>query len=363
MMSSLRFIRTINPIGFHHHQQLFQKRVVLVTGRCGTDLKSGNISMSAAAIGTTITERRMSTKPHQEQLQPIGPSICRHRCRESQSVIRTTLPLSSSSFILPVLTSLTLNRPVSSSSAAASAAGPTRCLVSTSSYFPSMVQLPTFRFFSDGGKSTTTTAATSRNVLSDESTNNDGTRGTATMTFVGTTVDDNDDDGSSTTKQQQGHHQQPPLEHGDPSLYKVPIIVRMPDMSTSDDTHNSIAEWYKQPGDVVRFNDVICDITTPDFTFGMVIEDEEDGIMGIIHVQEGMNVPDNTPICTIFHFGTPEPSIEDEEMEDSDTEDLDDEEKVVALESVVDDDDDDDDDDDEDEYNNVDKNTTTTDKK
>eukprot|EP00980_Cylindrotheca_fusiformis_P031265 scaffold26097_cov108-Cylindrotheca_fusiformis.AAC.1 len=73
----------------------------------------------------------------------------------------------------------------------------------------------------------------------------------------------------------------------------------MPDMGEGND--NLIEKWYKQPGDVIKKNDILCDISTPDFTFGMVTEDEFDAIMGEIHVQEGERADDEAPICTIYH--------------------------------------------------------------
>jgi hypothetical protein len=120
--------------------------------------------------------------------------------------------------------------------------------------------------------------------------------GTATITF--TEQDDiNNNDDDDTNKH--------PIESlqggGDPSQYTVPIVIQMPDMSDEDDIHNTIEKWYKQPGDVIKRNDILCDIATPDFTFGMVTEDEEDAVMGEIHVPEGTMVPDHTPICTIYH--------------------------------------------------------------
>jgi pyruvate/2-oxoglutarate dehydrogenase complex dihydrolipoamide acyltransferase (E2) component len=89
----------------------------------------------------------------------------------------------------------------------------------------------------------------------------------------------------------------------------------MPDMSLGGDddnhgpmgaNHNMVEEWFKRPGDIIRKNDVLCDITTPDFTFGMVTDDDEMAIMGDIHVPAGVHVPDHTPICTVYHYGTPE---------------------------------------------------------
>jgi hypothetical protein len=89
---------------------------------------------------------------------------------------------------------------------------------------------------------------------------------------------------------------------GDPSDYTVPVVVKMPDVLDSDEEHNTIEKWYKEPGDVIKRNDLLCDIATPAFTFGMVTEDEEDAIMGEIHVAEGGMAPDDAPICTIYHL-------------------------------------------------------------
>ncbi|KAG7358013.1 dienelactone hydrolase family protein [Nitzschia inconspicua] len=98
------------------------------------------------------------------------------------------------------------------------------------------------------------------------------------------------------------HHPVTSLKGGDPAAYTVPIVIKMPDMSEEDDKNNVLEKWYKQPGDVIKRNDVLCDITTPDFTFGMVTEDEDDAVMGEIHVDEGETAADNTPICTIYHL-------------------------------------------------------------
>jgi hypothetical protein len=91
--------------------------------------------------------------------------------------------------------------------------------------------------------------------------------------------------------------------NGDPETFTVEVVVNMPDMGEGN--NNLIEKWYKQPGDVIKENDILCDITTPDFTFGMVTEDEFDAIMGEIHVAEGEVADDNAPICTIYHQEAP----------------------------------------------------------
>lgn len=126
----------------------------------------------------------------------------------------------------------------------------------------------------------------------------DQPHGTATVSFV----EFDDDHPANYQDDAAPKHPIDSLKGGDPSAYTQPVVIRMPDMSEDDDIHNTVEKWYKQPGDVIKRNDVLCDITTPDFTFGMVTEDEEDSIMGEIHVEEGRSVPDHTPICTVYHL-------------------------------------------------------------
>jgi Biotin-requiring enzyme len=105
---------------------------------------------------------------------------------------------------------------------------------------------------------------------------------------------------------------EPPKEHQDESTppesrpdsetvtkFTVPVEIRMPDMSAGH--QNTVETWFKQPGDVIKYNDVLCDIATQDFTFGLSMDDDHDAIMGEIHVEAGTKVPDGTPICTVYH--------------------------------------------------------------
>ena len=90
------------------------------------------------------------------------------------------------------------------------------------------------------------------------------------------------------------------------SLFTVPIVIEMPKIDDDDESSSSavpffVETWHKRPGDRLDRDDVLCDISTPDFVFGMQIDDEQAGIMGEIHVQQGVGVPCHTPICTIYH--------------------------------------------------------------
>jgi len=63
-----------------------------------------------------------------------------------------------------------------------------------------------------------------------------------------------------------------------------------------------IVRWYKKRGDLVAFNDLLCDVETEDYTFGMVNEDKVDAIMGEITVAENSDVVgDGDILCTLFH--------------------------------------------------------------
>lgn len=66
-----------------------------------------------------------------------------------------------------------------------------------------------------------------------------------------------------------------------------------------------VLEWYKKEGDLILKDDVLCDIETKDFSFGMVTDDECDAIMGEIIVEAGSEpVEEGAVICTVLH---PEP--------------------------------------------------------
>lgn len=85
----------------------------------------------------------------------------------------------------------------------------------------------------------------------------------------------------------------------DTSKYTHEIKVEMPDVG--DLSGGTIETWYKKPGDIIRRDEVICDIRTEAFTFGMMTDDDFDSVMGEILVEEesGMVEP-GTVICTTF---------------------------------------------------------------
>jgi biotin carboxyl carrier protein len=81
--------------------------------------------------------------------------------------------------------------------------------------------------------------------------------------------------------------------------YNIEIKVEMPDLGESK---GMILRWYKKEGDIIHHDETICDIETEMFTFGMDVEDENEGIMKEILVKEGGDyVKPGTPICTILH--------------------------------------------------------------
>ncbi len=85
----------------------------------------------------------------------------------------------------------------------------------------------------------------------------------------------------------------------DKSLFTEEIKIKMPDMGEGE---GKILEWYKEEGDVVKRGDVLCDIETADFTFGMETDDEQLGIMGSILVPAPSEmIPDGKTICIVLH--------------------------------------------------------------
>jgi pyruvate/2-oxoglutarate dehydrogenase complex dihydrolipoamide acyltransferase (E2) component len=93
--------------------------------------------------------------------------------------------------------------------------------------------------------------------------------------------------------------QHPDDESIDRSRFTTAVEVKMPDMGSPS---NKILRWHKAEGDVVRTDDVLCDIETPDFVFGMECEDDGLQIMGSILVEAPSGaVPVNQVICTLLH--------------------------------------------------------------
>jgi len=101
----------------------------------------------------------------------------------------------------------------------------------------------------------------------------------------------------------------------DASLFTVEVEVKMPVMG---EVEGKVLKWYKEEGDVLQREEILCDIEMPDFTFGMEIDDEEIGIVGKIFVEEGSDyVKENEVICTILHM----PPLEKEAKKERSKED------------------------------------------
>mmetsp|Transcript_17558 Transcript_17558/g.31723 ORF Transcript_17558/g.31723 Transcript_17558/m.31723 type:complete len:195 (+) Transcript_17558:43-627(+) len=100
-------------------------------------------------------------------------------------------------------------------------------------------------------------------------------------------------------------------KHLDKSEFTQEVKITMPDMGEST---AKVVKWYKNEGDLVQRNDVLCDIETEDFTFGLTIDDEEDGIMGTIVVpaDSETNVDDGDLLCIVLHRGDPDETKQDE---------------------------------------------------
>jgi hypothetical protein len=136
----------------------------------------------------------------------------------------------------------------------------------------------------------------------------------------------------------------------DRSKYTDPIPIPMPDLGTSHgnspDRYSLVKEWFFQKGDIIQHEDVLCDIQTPDFTFGMETDDEGITIMGDILVPAGQPVPDGTVLCYTLHESKgnnndhqknppSEPTTrEQDEDEDDDEDDVDNKDEKKASEEI-----------------------------
>lgn len=101
----------------------------------------------------------------------------------------------------------------------------------------------------------------------------------------------------------------------DRSRFTVEVAVKMPDMDNN--SSSKVAQWYYKPGDIIQRGNVLCDIETPGFTFGMETDDEEVAILGQILVEAGHPVPDHTVICILYH----EAKVDDKKTKDNDDDD------------------------------------------
>lgn len=78
------------------------------------------------------------------------------------------------------------------------------------------------------------------------------------------------------------------------------IEVKMPDLGAGGKSR--IVFWHKREGDVIRWQDALCDVETPDFTFTMACEDEGLQLLGKILIPApSQPVPENQVICTLLH--------------------------------------------------------------
>uniref|UniRef100_A0A7S2VXX3 Lipoyl-binding domain-containing protein n=1 Tax=Eucampia antarctica TaxID=49252 RepID=A0A7S2VXX3_9STRA len=85
----------------------------------------------------------------------------------------------------------------------------------------------------------------------------------------------------------------------DKTKFTEKIEIKVPDLG---EEKAQVEKWYKKEGDFIQTNDILCDISTELFTFGMSVDDECDGIMGeiIAPVQSEPLTPGQL-LCYILH--------------------------------------------------------------
>lgn len=82
----------------------------------------------------------------------------------------------------------------------------------------------------------------------------------------------------------------------DRAQFTVRVPIHIPDLGDS-----KVLEWFKEEGDVVYEDDVLCDVETPDFTFGLETEDPVAILDEIVVKGPSEILPDNTVIGYLLH--------------------------------------------------------------
>lgn len=74
-------------------------------------------------------------------------------------------------------------------------------------------------------------------------------------------------------------------QHYNVSKFRHEIEITMPDLG--DTGNGTLLQWYKEPGDFVEQDALLCEIETDAFTFQMQTDDEELGLLKEICVPAG----------------------------------------------------------------------------
>ena len=84
----------------------------------------------------------------------------------------------------------------------------------------------------------------------------------------------------------------------DRSKFTIQTPLKYADMGAGN---GKIKQWMKEEGDIVSTGDMLCDIQTDLFTFGLEIDDEGLGILKEKKVREGEEFEPGTIICVLLH--------------------------------------------------------------
>lgn len=91
----------------------------------------------------------------------------------------------------------------------------------------------------------------------------------------------------------------------DRSKYTHEVKFRMPELGEVGEEDGVVVKWYKKEGDIIRRKDILCDVKTELFEFGMESDDEKVTLMGKILVSEGSDpVEPGEVLCVILHEET-----------------------------------------------------------
>jgi hypothetical protein len=79
----------------------------------------------------------------------------------------------------------------------------------------------------------------------------------------------------------------------------------------------TVARWYKQEGDLVKYDEVYVDIETVEFAFGMSHDEEETVVMHSIVAEVGEEVEEGEILCIVLR-STDEEGNEKSKVKDKD---------------------------------------------
>jgi pyruvate/2-oxoglutarate dehydrogenase complex dihydrolipoamide acyltransferase (E2) component len=99
--------------------------------------------------------------------------------------------------------------------------------------------------------------------------------------------------------------------------FTEPQPIKMP----TDLGQGKVLKWYKREGDVIKYDDIILDIDTEDFSFGLTHDEEDEVLIHQIVAQVDDVVKEGDVLCIVMRTKSKdEPDADKENKRDDDDE-------------------------------------------